>query len=212
MSNTAHALHLVGVYVGQPSLLGQNRNGDVMSGIRKRPVTPASVAVDVLNIEGDGQADLRNHGGVDKAIYCYPFAHVARWRAEGVESPAGFAAFGENLSIAGLAEADVCIGDRWQWGDALLEVAQPRWPCYKLAMHIGRNDMIKRFVASGRSGWYLRVLESGQAPTTGPIDIAFRDPQRISVAEAFDAARGMLGGDALARLNAHPALAVAWHR
>ncbi len=199
------------VAVGRPSIIGQNRKGHVISGISKRVIATETVKVGPLNIEGDGQADLRNHGGVDKAVYCYPAEHLAFWKSElGYEAEE--APFGENLSTLGVIEEDARIGDVWRWGTAVLQISQPRWPCYKLALHSGHNDMVPRFVDSGRSGWYLRVLEPGTARRTAPIVLEARDPADISVRMAFDAARGTLDSAGIAEVNAHPALAEAWRR
>ncbi len=204
-------IELRAVAVGVPTVIGTNRNGEVTSGIRKREIPGSDVHVGFLNIEGDRQADLRNHGGADKAVYCYPFEHRAFWKAD-LGYDATEAPFGENLSIFGLTEDDARIGDLWRWGTATLQISQPRWPCYKLALHSGHVDMIKRFVASGRCGWYLRVLEEGTAPIAGPITVLTRDPLEVSVAMAFAAARGDVPPDALERVNDHPALAEAWRR
>lgn len=204
-------LHLRAVAVGQPVVIGSNHHGEVISGIRKREIRGPEVRVGRLNIEGDRQADLRNHGGADKAVYCYPSEHRAFWKAElGYDTPE--APFGENLSISGITESEARIGDIWQWGTARLQISQPRWPCYKLALHSGHVDMITRFVASGRCGWYLRVLKEGMAPVGGPITVVSRDPLGISVAMAFSAATGDLPPDDVERVNDHPALAEAWRR
>jgi len=200
------------VAVGLPTLIGHNRQGEVISGIRKTILHGDTIAVDTLNIAGDQQADLRAHGGVDKAVYCYPAEHLPYWEQEIGYRPDGeHAPFGENLSTTGVTERDVCIGDIWRWGDVLLQVSQPRWPCYKLEMHSGRGDMVKRFVASGRSGWYFRVLHAGTAPIAGPIEIVVRDPLEVSVHLAF--AIKTSGDEATrARVLAHPLLAAAWRR
>ena len=204
-------IELVALAVGRPSVLGISRQRRVISGIRKHHVEGAVVQVGWTNIDGDGQADLVNHGGVDKAVYCYPRQHRQHWREElGYERKA--APFGENLSVLGVDETTVCIGDTWRWGSVLLQVSQPRWPCYKLAMHTGHDDMVKRFVAWGRSGWYLRVLEEGAAPTTGAIAIESRDPAGITVDLAFRARRGSEEAETTARVMAHPSLAAAWRR
>lgn len=200
------------VAVGLPAVLGQNRQGDVLSGIRKSIVNASMVAVGATNIAGDGQADPRAHGGIDKAIYCYPSEHLSFWDEEiGYQGVEGEAPFGENLSTIGISEQDVCIGDVWQWGEAIVQVSQPRWPCYKQAMLSGRDDMVKRFVSAGRSGWYLRVLEPGYAPVSGPIEVILRDPLSVSVHLAFAI---KTNGDAFAqeRVYAHPLLADAWRR
>jgi MOSC domain-containing protein YiiM len=211
MPEPASRFTLVAVAVGKPSLLGHNRQGEVISGIRKHHVAGQEVVVRTLNIDGDGQADLRAHGGVDKAVYCYPREHRAWWQSE-IGYARDDAPFGENLSVEGVTEDEVRIGDTWRWGTALLQVSQPRWPCFKLALHTERPDMVKRFVASGRSGWYLRVLEEGVAPTTGSITVEQRDPREVSVLMAFLAARGDLDPALFDRANGHPALANAWRR
>ena len=161
---------LVSVNVAKPQYLGQHRGHAITSGIAKRPVATEFLWLDHLNLEGDGQADLVDHGGPDKAVYAYPSEHLPEWSAE-LGEELGPAAFGENLTTAGGTEDDVCIGDRWFWGDAVLEVCQPRTPCFKLAMHRGRGDIGRRFRQSGRSGWYLRVLQPGRVPVAGPIRV-----------------------------------------
>ncbi len=161
-------IDLVSVNVAKPQYLGEHRGHPVTSGIAKRPVTVGHLRLDRLNLEGDGQADLTVHGGPDKAVYAYPSEHLPAWAAE-LGQELGPAAVGENLSTAGGTEDDVCIGDRWFWGDAVLEVAQPRAPCYKLAIYRGRGDIGRLMRQSGRCGWYLRVLEPGRVPVAGPV-------------------------------------------
>jgi MOSC domain-containing protein YiiM len=182
---------LLAVNVGRPKLLGTHRGWPVQSGIAKQPV-PADFAdlwLGRTNLEGDGQADLEVHGGADKAVYAYPSEHLPAWRADLGEADLGPAPFGENLSTAGWLEHDVCIGDRWSWGDALLEVCQPRWPCYKLAMHRGRGDIGGLLKDAGRTGWYLRVLAEGRVPVAGPIEVTERHPAGVTVFAVHDAAR-----------------------
>ena len=151
------------------------------------------------------------HGGPDKAVYAYPSEHLAWWSEE-LDEDVGTAAFGENLSTIGVTEHDVGIGDVWSWGDALLEVCQPRTPCFKLALHRGRRDMQARFTASGRSGWYLRVLRPGEVPVDGPITVAFDAPDRTHHRDAnrVRAERGALDPEMLAALVAHDRLADEW--
>ncbi|MBA2469145.1 MAG: MOSC domain-containing protein [Chloroflexia bacterium] len=211
MPDESRYIRLVSVAVGMPSVIGANRQGEVTSGIGKHEVAAPEVVVRRTNIDGDRQADLRVHGGVDKAIYCYPREHRPFWRDEigyeRAESP-----FGENLSTDGIDEETAQIGDVWRWGTALLQISQPRWPCHKLALHTGHPDMVKRFVTGGRSGWYLRVLEEGVAPTSGQIEIVQRDPLEVSVRTAFMAARGDIDPAMFEIANTHPALAAAWRR
>ena len=163
-------IELVSVNVLMPEFLGLYRGQRITSGIAKRPVTTEYLMLDRLNLEGDAQADLEVHGGPDKAVYAYPSEHLPKWSAE-LGQDLGPAPFGENLSTAGGTEDDVCIGDRWYWGDAVLEVCQPRSPCFKLTMHRGRGDIGRLLRKTNRTGWYLRVLEPGRAPVAGPIRV-----------------------------------------
>ena len=195
------------VNVARPQYLGEHRGQPVTSAIAKRPVAADALWLDWLNLEGDGQADLEVHGGRDKAVYAYPSEHLEAWTEELGGAPLGPAPFGENLSTAGGTEDDVCIGDRWTWGDAVLEVCQPRSPCFKLTMHRGRGDIGRLLRESGRCGWYLRVLEPGRVPVAGPVAVK-RDPIGATVRLVHDAARpgavpdrvieALLGVDALA--------------
>ncbi|MDQ3654928.1 MAG: MOSC domain-containing protein [Chloroflexota bacterium] len=211
MPDATLAITLVSVAVGLPTVIGANRQGNVTSGIRKHEVVAPEVIVRTINIDGDRQADLRVHGGPDKAIYCYPREHRQFWLDEiGYEQAE--APFGENLSTEGIDEDSAQIGDIWRWGTARLQISQPRWPCYKLALHSGRPDMVKRFVAAGRTGWYLRVLEEGVAPTSGKIEIVERDPLGVSVSTSFTTARGDIDPALFEIANSHPALAAAWRR
>ena len=180
-------IELVSVNVAKPQHLGQHRGHAITSGIAKRPVTVDFLWLDRLNLEGDGQADLEVHGGPDKAVYAYPSEHLPKWSAE-LGEDLGPAAVGENLTTAGGTEDDVCIGDRWYWGDAVLEVCQPRTPCFKLTMHRGRGDIGRRFRESGRSGWYLRVLQPGRVPVAGPITVE-PHPMGATVAVVVEAGR-----------------------
>lgn len=185
-----------------------------MSGIRKRPVETAGVVVGEMNIAGDGQADLVNHGGRDKAVYCYSLDNYPYWQETvGYRGDGIHAAFGENLTVSGVDETGIHIGDRLRWGDVLLEVSQPRWPCFKLDMHSDVPLLMKRLIASGHSGWYLRVIELGTAPASGEIAIVERDPLGITVRDAFDARRDPKMDPARYReIMSHPKLANAWSR
>jgi MOSC domain-containing protein YiiM len=172
------------VSVGAPTLLVETDQGSVWSGIVKSPVPSGTVMwLSTVNLAGDGQADLSVHGGVDKAVYAYPSEHLAPWSAE-LEMTVGPAAFGENLTTVGPTEADVCIGDVWGWGEAYLEVCQPRWPCFKLALHLQRADIQKRMRANGRTGWYLRVVQPGAVTVGADLTVEHRDPAALSVLDA----------------------------
>jgi MOSC domain-containing protein YiiM len=165
-------MRIEGVYVGEPSVLGYRRERPVLSAITKALVTAPELALTELNLDGDRQADLTVHGGVDKAVYVYPSEHYAAWAADGFEAVPG--GFGENVSLAGVTEDDVRIGDVWAWGEALVQVSQPRQPCFKLAMKTGRKDVTPLMIDSGRCGWYLRVLRPGTVPTSGALEVVER--------------------------------------
>ena len=183
----ADEVDLLSVNVGRPAFLGYHRGRPVISGIAKKPVAAESLQLDRLNLEGDGQADLEVHGGLDKAVYAYPSEHLPVWSEE-LGQELRHAAFGENLTVAGWLEDDVRIGDRWRWGEALLEVCQPRWPCYKLTLYRSSGKVGPRLRETGRTGWYLRVLEPGRVPVAGPISV---EPHFMgaTVRVVWDAAR-----------------------
>lgn len=205
------------VNVGVPRLLAEahgNRVGGerVWSGIGKQPVAPGTVLwLSSLNLAGDGQADLGVHGGPDKAVYAYPSEHLALW-ADELDDTFGAAPFGENLSTVGVTERDVRIGDLWGWGRAVLQVTQPRWPCFKLALHRRRADVQGRMLASGRTGWYLRVLQPGEVPVDGPIIVAAHDPAGVTVHDAHTAMadRHLERADLVRAVASHEALAAEW--
>lgn len=149
--------------------------GKTLSGIGKRPVA-GPLGVDRLGLIGDQQADLRVHGGEDKAVLCYAWAHYDYWRdtlpdRALLDAPG---AFGENLSIRGLDEHDVCIGDRWRAGGVLFEVSQGRQPCFKLNLRFGVSDMAVRVQDSLRTGWYLRVIEPGLLAAGDALELVER--------------------------------------
>jgi MOSC domain-containing protein YiiM len=180
------SIRVVSVNVATPSLLGVRRGRPVHSAIGKRPVLGDSVWLDWVNLRGDLQGDTRVHGGRDKAVFSYPSEHLATWSEE-TGRHFGPGSFGENVTLAGGSEADVCIGDVWRWGDAAVQVAQPRFPCFKLAMHTGVPDIEQRFVDAGRCGWYLRVLRPGEVPTRGEMALEDRDAAALSVLDAHRA-------------------------
>ncbi len=146
-------MKVVSLNVGLPRIV-EVEGGSVLTSIFKEPVG-RRLRVTRLNLEGDQQSDLTVHGGVDKAVYAYPSEHYEEWRRELPDVDFSWAAFGENLTIEGLLE-DVRIGDRFRIGSAEFVVTQPRLPCYKLAIRLGRKDVLKRMLRSGRTGFYLR--------------------------------------------------------
>ncbi|OXM51830.1 MOSC domain-containing protein [Amycolatopsis alba] len=177
------AIEVNEVFVGRPSLLGTKRDVPVYSAISKSRVEAHFLELGEINLAGDDQADRTVHGGVDKAVYVYPAPHYAAWSELGFEAAAGD--FGENLSVEGADEFEVRIGDVWSWGDALVQVSQPRMPCFKLAMKTGRKDVVPAMIDSGRSGWYLRVLRTGEVPTSGRMALEERDPANPTIAEVY---------------------------
>ena len=170
----------------------------------------AELALGEVNLDGDGQADLTVHGGPDKAVYFYPAEHYAGWRAEEFAlSPGGV---GENVSVTGALETEVRVGDRWEWGDAVVEATTPRAPCFKFGMHV-RKQAIAAMVNSGRCGWYLRVLRVGTVPTSGRLRLVDRHPGAPTIAELFRqsfVAPADLDEDVLRRAIATPALPRGW--
>jgi MOSC domain-containing protein YiiM len=208
---TKTLIRVLAVNVGTPTVLVERRGKSILSGIRKHRLPDGPIVVRETNIEGDGQADLVNHGGPDKAVYVYPSEHLPLWLAE-IGYEGGDSPFGENLTISGMLEDEARIGDIWQWGDVRLQVSQPRWPCFKLALRSGYPEMIKLLVDSNRSGWYMRVLQPGTTSVEAPIELIEADPAGITVREAFRASinRTSLDDAERNRIASHPALSEAW--
>ncbi len=180
---------VVRVNVSGPRPLGP-AEWEIVSSIAKERVTAERLSLTELNLDGDDQSDREVHGGVDKAVYAYPSEHLAGWAADldQPELPASpTAPFGENISTRGATEDDVYIGDVWQWGTAVLQVAQPRWPCQKLTLHRRSAAVGGLMRSTGRTGWYLRVVETGVVDVAGPITVVERHPAALSVRAANDA-------------------------
>jgi len=154
----------------------------VETAIFKTPVS-GRVAVTRLNLAGDRQADLSVHGGPDKAVYAYPSEHYRYWREELPGTALPWGAFGENLTVAGLSEAGLRVGDVLRIGSAELVVTQPRLPCYKLNARFQRPDMVKRFLRSRRTGFYMAVVKEGHLEAGDPIELVATDPSAIRVSE-----------------------------
>ncbi len=165
--------------------------GDERSAIGKHPLA-GKVRVTRLGLEGDEQADLAHHGGPDMAVHLYPLDHHAFWREELgdhplLETPG---AFGSNLSVAGIAEEDVCLGDRFRLGTALVEACQPRKPCWKIEHRFERKRMVKRILQTGRCGWYYRVLEEGAVEAGDTLELVERGLTDWSMERIFSAVWG----------------------
>lgn len=176
-------MRLISLNTGGPRQVKTHRE-TVRTSIWKSP-REGRLHVATLNIDGDEQSDLTVHGGTYKAVYCYPSEHYAYWREQlpGMDLPWGV--FGENLTTEGLLETGVCIGDRMQIGTAEFQVTQPRSPCFKLGIRFGRDDMIKRFLASRRSGFYVSVLREGDIARGDGIRIVERAAGSMSVSDIF---------------------------
>ena len=174
-------MKLISINVGQPrEVTWQGKT--VTTAIFKEPVN-GPVILRPLNLEGDQQADLTVHGGADKAIYIYPAEHYDYWRGELPDMQLPWGMFGENFTTEGLLEDQVNIGDRFRIGAAELTVTQPRLPCYKLGLKFGQVDMVKRFLASRRTGFYLAVLQEGEVKAGDAIELVSRDENNVTVAD-----------------------------
>jgi MOSC domain-containing protein YiiM len=181
---------LISIQVGIPQTRGVEGATDAMdrpwtSGFVKQPVH-GPVRVGREHLDGDGQADLRVHGGIDKAILAYSAEHYPRWREELGISDFPYGAFGENFTISGSDERTVCIGDVWQVGDVHVEVAQPRQPCWKLARRWRRPDLPQRVLETGRSGWYFRVLREGHVQAGQTLDLIQRPCPRWTIEQVAE--------------------------
>jgi MOSC domain-containing protein YiiM len=158
------------------------RGKPVTTGIYKQPVT-GRVPIRALNLDGDRQADLRVHGGRDKAVYAYPSEFYELWSRERPELAFGPGMFGENLTTEGLLDSDVSIGDRFRVGTAELVVTQPRLPCFKLGIKMGRDEFVTEFLERGLFGFYLGVVREGEVQAGDSIEELARDPRGFRVTE-----------------------------
>ena len=156
-------------------------NGQIITtAIFKDPVK-GPISLRKLNLDGDKQADLTVHGGLDKAVYSYPSEHYDYWRKQFPNTDLVWGMFGENFTTEGLFEDAVNVGDQFQIGSAKLLATQPRMPCYKLGVRFGRMDVIRRFMASGRPGIYFKVLTEGEVQRDDKIKIIRRDKNNVTV-------------------------------
>ncbi len=178
----------------------------VLTGIFKEPVAER-VQLRFLNLDGDRQADLTVHGGAEKAVYAYPLEHYTYWQQELPDEALPWGAFGENLTIEGLSETTVNIGDRFRIGTAEVMVTQPRFPCYKLNLKFGRDDMVKRFLQSRLSGIYFSVLQEGEIGAGDAIERVSRDENDVTVADIVRIYVGEANADLVRRAVQVPALA-----
>ena len=202
-------MKLISLNTGRPREVEVNGR-IVRTSIWKSP-RQGRLPVTMSNIAGDEQSDLTVHGGTYKAVYCYPSEHYEYWRRELPRAELPWGAFGENLTTEGLLEKDVFVGDRMRIGTAEFIVTQPRQPCYKLGIRFGRDDMITRFLASGRSGFYVRVALEGDIAAGDSIRLVAHEAGSMSISDIFalyfdDEGRD----DDLKRAAAAPGLAPSW--
>ncbi len=176
-------MKIISLNVGLPRLVLRGEE-PVSTGIFKEPVA-GRVKLRTLNLDGDRQADLSVHGGPEKAVYAYASEHYEFWKRElpGMELPWGM--FGENLTTTGLLETETNIGDRFKVGSAEVVVTQPRMPCYKLAIRFGRTDIIKRFLVSERSGFYLSVAREGDVAAGDEFELIEKNETGVRVVEVM---------------------------
>ena len=181
MKNNQQPMKLLSLNTGLPREVTWHGR-PVTTGIYKQPVQ-GRIALRKLNLDGDRQADLTVHGGEFKAVYCYPFAHYDYWKKELPGRDLPVAIFGENFTTDGLLEDSVHLGDVFSVGSAEVVVTQPRLPCYKLGIRFNSDDMVRRFLASGRTGFYFAVTREGQVAAGDPIKLIDRDPNAVTVSE-----------------------------
>ena len=174
-------MRVLSVNVGLPREV-MWRGKRVTTGIYKEPVD-GRVPIRALNLDGDRQADLRVHGGLDKAVYAYPSEFYELWSRERPELELGAGTFGENLTTEGLLDASVSVGDRYRVGTAELVVTQPRLPCFKLGIKMRRDEFVTEFLERGLLGFYLAVAREGEVEAGDPIVQLSRDPRGFAVTE-----------------------------
>jgi MOSC domain-containing protein YiiM len=174
-------MKLISVNVGLPRVV-MSHGDPVSTGIFKEPVADR-VMLRTLNLDGDRQADLSVHGGSSKAVYVYPSEHYDYWKHEFPEMKLPWGMFGENFTTAGLFESELNIGDKFRVGSAVVMVTEPRMPCYKLGIRFDRPDIVKRFLASERTGFYFAVLQEGEVGVGDPIELTERSKDSLKVSD-----------------------------
>ena len=202
-------MQLVSVNVGLPREVAWH--GRVVRTSIWKDSVEGLVHVSSLNLEGDKQSDLSVHGGLEKAVYAYPREHYEYWRRELQATDFAWGTFGENFTTEGLLEPEIRIGDRIRVGSAEFLVTQPRMPCFKLGVRFGRDDMVKRFLRSGRTGFYLAVLREGEVAGGDSLGFVERDEHGVTVADVASLyARDRDNEDLLRRAVDVPALPESW--
>lgn len=203
-------MKLISVNVSLPKEI-QYKGETVTTGIFKEPVQ-GRVMLRELNLDGDRQADLTVHGGVHQAVYVYPFEHYDYWQHKLGRQDLGYGQFGENFTVTEMMEDQVHIGDIFRIGNAVVQITQPRVPCYKLAIKMNLPKFPKLFMASGRAGFYLRVLQEGEVGAGDAIERIEIDPGKMTVQEIFHLAfRDHDDREALKKALRLRALSPGWH-
>jgi MOSC domain-containing protein YiiM len=172
---------LISVNVGLPRVV-MNNGEPVSTGIFKEPVA-GRLMLRTRNLDGDRQADLSVHGGPSKAVYVYPSEHYGYWKHELPEMKLPWGMFGENFTTAGLFESELNIGDKFRVGSAVVMLTEPRMPCYKLGIKFGRSDIVKRFLASERTGFYFAVLQEGEVGVGDQIQLIEGSKRSVRVSD-----------------------------
>jgi MOSC domain-containing protein YiiM len=202
-------MRIVSLNAGRPRLVMRN-DEPVSTGIFKEPVN-GRVMLRTLNLDGDRQADLTVHGGPEKAVYLYPSEHYAFWKRELPDMGLPWGMFGENFTAEGILETETHIGDRFRIGSAEVMVTQPRMPCYKLGIRFGRTDIIRRFLASERTGFYFSVLQEGEVGAGDEIQPMEKNTSGVRVVDVtrlYSSEKGNV--DLLQRAIATEALPDSW--
>lgn len=203
-------MRLVSLQIGKPRERIDALGKRWTTGFGKLPVQ-GPVQVRALGLDGDGVADKRYHGGPDMALMAYSTAHYPEWRAQPGFPDFPLGGFGENLSVEGVSEESAHLGDRWSVGGAVLQIASPRKPCRSISRFWGLADLLKQVEASGRFGWYLRVLQEGPIEAGQPVTLLERPHPEWTVARAMAVARARKKDPAQAlRLSECAALSERW--
>ena len=201
-------MKLLSVSVGLPREI-EWKGKIVRTSIFKAPVS-GRARVAKLNVEGDQQSDLTVHGGIDKAVYAYPSEHYPFWREQFPDMELPWGVFGENFTTEGLLE-DTRVGDRFRIGSAEFVVTQPRMPCFKLGIRFNRPDMVKRFLESGRTGFYLAVVKEGEVAADDSIELLEQDQHNVTIADVVNLyRRDATNQDMLRRVSELPSLPESW--
>lgn len=209
--------HVISIQVGLPQTLGEKGASNPMdrpwtTGFFKSPIE-GKIWLGSKNLQGDGQADLKNHGGVEKAVLAYAAEHYPIWRESWQIPDLPYSAFGENLTVVSSTESSVCIGDVYDLGEAKIQVSQPRQPCWKLSRRWQIRDLALQVQKNGRTGWYFRVLKEGNIEPNLPLILQDRPYSQWTVARANQIMHHEQNDrESAAELAACPLLASNWQQ